>query len=98
MVCGCLDTHGNKLHETPMGLRPSGRDEFVLRGRVDLPGIATIGTNPSIKMGLGPRFIFTMSGNLMGRGLHRRNTRGGVADQRLETILVIGISQAVVRD
>jgi hypothetical protein len=71
--------NGTKLHQTTIGLRPMGRDEFVGGRPVDKLGTATTGTRETgiVKVGLD-------LGHIMGRDLHR----GGVV-VRAETVFVV---------
>src|ERR1700722_5236909 len=66
--------NGTKLHQTMVGLRASGRDEFLLLSRcpVDKLGTATTGTGETriVK-------VWLELGDIVGRGLHRRNARRG---------------------
>lgn len=63
--------NGTKLHQTLIGFRPFGLDEFVVGRPVYQLRTATIGTKTGIiEVALDPR-------NFTGRGVHGRNTRGG---------------------
>ena len=65
--------NSSKLHETPIRLRPGGRDEFVGGRPVDQLGTATTGTRQTGKIKVGLEL-----GDIVWRGLRRRNARGGV--------------------
>src|SRR5580693_8255999 len=60
----------SKLHEAPVGLRPSGREEYVLRRPVDKLRTATTGAETSVvQVSLEP-------GDVVGRGFHIGDARG----------------------
>src|SRR5271170_7965518 len=80
--------NSSKLHEAPVGLRPSGRDEHFLRRPVYKLRTATTGAETSVvQVSLEP-------GDVVGRGLHIGNARG-YAVVLPETVYV-GVGIAVV--
>jgi len=88
-------THGNsnKLHEAPIGLRPRGRDEFLLRRPVDKLGTTSTWTREAGVV----KICFNL-GNIVGRlRLDRRKSRRGavVSDFRVN-IAVVGARGVVL--
>jgi hypothetical protein len=84
--------NGRKLHQTLIGSRPFGLNEFIIGRPVDQLRTTTIGTKTGIiEIALDP-------GSFVGRGFHGRNTRGGaVVGVGPNAVLVVGIP-AVVGD
>jgi hypothetical protein len=84
--------NGQKRHQTLIGFRPFGFNEFVVGRPVDQLWTATIGTKTGII-----EITFCL-GRFVGRGFHGRNTRGGaVVGVGPDAVLVVGMA-AVVGD